>query len=257
LRLLGLLQFRRVWSSNEIADRLGVTTRTVRRDVDKLRGLDYPVSATKGIAGGYSLGVGANIPPLLLDDDEAVAIGITLRTAATSGVTGIGETALRALIKLEQVLPSRVRNRIKAVQLSTVPAPVGGPTVSADLLTAIGAACRDRQRLRFDFVGPGDASSSRVTEPQELITWASRWYLVAWDVDRGEWTTFPVDRIRLRGPVGPRFVPRKAPRVDAAAHVARSIAQMWPDQAAIRLRSEAQRKANRSHALSSSKRRRS
>src|SRR5262252_3674392 len=121
LRLLTLLQVRRAWSGNELADRLGVSTRTIRRDIDKLRDLDYPVTAVKGVAGGYSLGAGAHLPPLQLDDDEAVALAITLRTAAASGVTGIGETALRALIKLEQILPSRLRNRIKAVQLSTVP----------------------------------------------------------------------------------------------------------------------------------------
>ena len=247
LRLLTLLQVRRVWSGHEIADRLGVTTRTVRRDFEKLRALEYPVTAVKGIAGGYSLGVGAHLPPLLLDDDEAVAIAITLRTAATSGVTGIGETALRALIKLEQILPSRLRNRVKAVQLSMVAAAGRGPTVDAGLLTAVGAACRDQQRLRFDYVGLGNASSARVTEPRELITWGSRWYLVAWDVGRGDWTAFQVDRIRLRGPAGPRFTPRKSPGVDAPTHVARSIAQMWPDQAAIRLQSATKRKSPRSH----------
>src|ERR1700751_2386053 len=143
LRLLSLLQVRRQWSSNEIAERLGITTRTVRRDIGKLRDLDYPVTAVKGVTGGYSLGAGAHLPPLLLDDDEAVALAITLRTAAASGVTGIGETALRALIKLEQVLPSRLRNRVKSVQLSIVGAPGRGPTVDAGLLVALGAACRD------------------------------------------------------------------------------------------------------------------
>ena len=238
LRLLTLLQVRRVWSGHEIADRFGVTPRTVRRDFDKLRALDYPVTAVKGLGGGYSLGVGAHLPPLLLDDEEAVAIAITLRTAATSGVTGIGETALRALLKLEQVLPSRLRSRVNAVQLSTVNAARSGPTVDAALLTSIGAACRDHLRLRFEYAGLGNASSQRVTEPSELITWQSRWYLVAWDVDRGDWTAFQVDRIRLRPPAGPRFNPRKPPNVSASTHVARSIAQLWPDQAAIRLRAK-------------------
>jgi predicted DNA-binding transcriptional regulator YafY len=238
LRLLTLLQVRRVWSGQEIADRFGITPRTVRRDFDKLRALDYPVTAVKGLGGGYSLGAGAHLPPLLLDDEEAVAIAITLRTAASSGVTGIGETALRALLKLEQVLPSRLRSRVNAVQLSAVNAARRGPTVDAALLTAIGAACRDHQRLRFDYAGLGNGSSLRVTEPSELITWESRWYLVAWDVDRGAWTAFQVDRIRLRPPAGPRFNPRQPPNVDASTHVARSIAQMWPDQAAIRLRAK-------------------
>jgi len=229
---------RRIWSGEEIADRFGVTTRTVRRDFDKLRALEYPVTAVKGIGGGYALGVGAHLPPLLLDDEEAVAIAITLRTAAASGVTGIGETALRALLKLEQVLPSRLRRRVTSVQLSTVNGALKGPTVDAEVLTSIGAACRDHQRLRFDYIGLGNASSLRVTEPSELITWQSRWYLVAWDVDRGDWSAFQVDRIRLRGQAGPRFNPRKPPNVDASTHVARSIAQMWPNEAAIRLQAK-------------------
>jgi predicted DNA-binding transcriptional regulator YafY len=237
LRVLTLLQVRRVWSGEELAERLGISTRTVRRDIDKLRELDYPVTAVKGIAGGYRLGAGAQLPPLQLDDEEAVAVALTLRTAAASGITGIGETALRALIKLEQVLPSRLRNRVKALQVSVLDAPGGAPTVDAELLTSVAAACRDHQRLRFDYLGLGNSSSSRVAEPHELITWGSRWYLVAWDVDRAEWCTFQVDRVRLRLPVGPRFTPRKIPEGDAASHVARSVAQMWPTQAAARLRS--------------------
>lgn len=235
LRMLTLLQIRRKWSGQEMADRLGVSTRTIRRDVDKLRDLDYPVNAVKGIIGGYRLGAGAQLPPLLLDDDEAVAIAITLRTAAGSNVTGIGETALRALIKLEQVLPSRLRHRVNALQLSTVRTPDGGPTVDAEVLTAIGTACRDHQRLRFDYNGLGGTNSIRVTEPHELLIWGRRWYLVAWDLDRDDWRSFPVDRIRPRTPTGPRFTPRDIPSGDAAAHVARSVAQMWPDQATIRL----------------------
>jgi predicted DNA-binding transcriptional regulator YafY len=245
LRLLTMLQVRRVWSGREIADRLDVTVRTVRRDMEKLRDLDYPVTAGRGMAGGYSLGSGAQLPPLLLDDDEAVAIAITLRTAATSGVTGIGETALRALIKLEQVLPSRLRNRVRSVQLSVSQVAGRGPTVDAGLLTAIGAACRDHQRLRFDYAGVAGASSVHLVEPHELITWGSRWYLVAWDVDRGDWTAFQVDRVRLRRQVGARFTPRQPPSGDAVAHVARSVAQLWPAQAAIRLQSARKRKGLR------------
>ncbi len=235
LRMLTLLQTHREWSGQQLADRLGVSTRTVRRDVDKLRDLDYPVNAVKGIAGGYRLGAGAQLPPLLLDDEEAVAITIALRTATGSSVAGIGETALRALVKLEQVLPSRLRHRVSALQLSTVRTSGGGPTVDAEVLTAIGTACRDHQRLRFDYRGHGDADSIRVTEPHELVIWGPRWYLVAWDLDRNDWRTFRVDRIRPRTPTGPRFTPREIPGGDAAAHVARSVAQMWPDQATIRL----------------------
>ncbi len=237
LRVLGLLQVRRTWSGQEIAHRLGVSSRTVRRDAEKLRELGYPVATVRGIAGGYRLGAGAQLPPLQLDDDEAVAIAITLRTAAASGVTGVGETALRALIKLEQVLPSRLRNRVNALQVRMVPAAAPAPGVDAELLTLIGTACRDHQRLRFDYLGLRGVSGVRETEPHELITWASRWYLVAWDLDRSDWSTFQVDRIRVRLPIGPAFSPRKVPRADAASHVARSVAQMWPDQAAVRLRS--------------------
>jgi predicted DNA-binding transcriptional regulator YafY len=236
LRLLTLLQIRPMWTGNEIADRLGVTTRTVRRDMEKLRDLDYPVYGVKGIAGGYRLGVGAHLPPLLLNDDEAVAIAITLRTATASGVTGLGETALGALIKLEQLMPPRLRSRVRALQLSPVQAPHRAPTVDAELLASIGAACRDHLRLGFEYSGLGGAPSVRVTEPHQLLTWGSRWYLVAWDVDSREWSAFPVDRIHLRGMPGPRFAPRQIPDGDAATLVARSVAQLWPDQAMIRFR---------------------
>lgn len=235
LRMLTLLQVRRSWSARELADRVDVTTRTIRRDMEKLRSLGYPVEGAKGIAGGYRLGIGSQLPPLQLDDDEAVALAITLRTAAASGVDGIGDTALRALVKLEQVLPSRLRNRVKAIQLSVVNTPGAGRTVDADTLTSVAVACRDHQRLRFDFVGAGGTTSACLVEPHELITWGSRWYLVAWDTDSADWGTFPVDRIRVRRPPGSYFTPRPIPEGDGAAHVARSIAKMWPDQAAIRL----------------------
>jgi predicted DNA-binding transcriptional regulator YafY len=234
LRVLTLLQIRRTWSGMELANRLGVTTRTVRRDMEKLRELDYPVSGLKGIAGGYRLGIGAHMPPLQLDDDEAVAIAITLRTATASGVTGLGETALGALIKLEQVMPPRLRSRVRALQLSPVQTPNRAPTVDAELLSSIGAACRDHLRLGFEYSGFAGATSMRVAEPRQLMTWGSRWYLVAWDVNDHEWSAYPVDRIHLRGVPGPRFVPRQIPDGDAAALVARSVARLWPDQAMIR-----------------------
>jgi predicted DNA-binding transcriptional regulator YafY len=236
LQVLTLLQVRDAWSGTDLAERLGVTTRTVRRDIEKLRDIGYPVTAVKGFAGGYKLGVGARVPPLLLDDEEAVAMAITLRTAAASGVSGIGETALRALIKLEQVLPARLRHRVKALKLSMVETPVSAAPIDAEVLTSIGAACRDHQGLRLDYQRPGGSIDSHIVEPYELITWGSRWYLVAWDKGRADWSTFQVDRIRLRGPIGPRFTPRQVPRGSAAMHVARSVAQMWPDQAALRLR---------------------
>jgi predicted DNA-binding transcriptional regulator YafY len=239
LRLLTLLQTRREWSGQDLADQLGVSTRTVRRDVDKLRDLDYPVDAIKGIAGGYRLGKGAQLPPLLLDDEEAVAVAIALRTATGSSVTGVGEASLRALVKLEQVLPSRLRHRVDAMRVSTVPTPGTAPTVDAEVLTAIAVACRERQRLRFDYQGHGGAESVRVTEPHELVVWGRRWYLVAWDIERADWRTFRVDRMRPRVPTGPRFTVRELPGGDPAAFVSRSVAQRWPYQAVLRIHTSA------------------
>jgi predicted DNA-binding transcriptional regulator YafY len=227
LRLLTLLQTRREWSGEELADRLGVSTRTLRRDVDKLRDLDYPVRAAMGPGGGYRLGAGAKLPPLLLDDEEAMAVAVGLRTATGGGVAGIGEASLRALVKLEQVLPSHLRHRLQALQVATVEVP-GMPAVDAEVLTAVATACRDRQRLRFDYRSHRDAHSVRDTEPHQLVAWGRRWYLVAWDLERDDWRTFRVDRMRPRIPTGPRFAPRELPGGDAAAYVTRGVARMWP-----------------------------
>jgi predicted DNA-binding transcriptional regulator YafY len=222
LRLLSLLQAQRDWSGTDLAGRLGVSARTVRRDVDRLRELGYPVHATPGVAGGYRLGSGAALPPLLLDDDEAVAVAVGLRTAA-GGVTGIEETSVRALAKLEQVLPSRLRHRVNALQTYTVPVAGDGPTVDADVLTAIVGACRDHERLRFDYNDYNGAASLRFVEPHRLVNWGRRWYLVAWDTDRQDWRTFRVDRIRPRTPTGPSFTPRELPDSDVAAYVSRGV----------------------------------
>lgn len=238
LRLLTLLQTRREWPGAELAERLGVSTRTVRRDVDKLRELDYPVNAGTGPGATYWLGAGAALPPLLLDDDEAVAVAVALRTAAGGGVAGIGETALGALVKLEQVLPSRLRHRIGALQIATVPVASGGVSVDADVLTAVATACRDRQQLRFDYRGHGGGESVRRTEPHRLVSWGRRWYLVAWDIDRADWRSFRVDRMRPRVPVGPRFAARQQP-TDAAAFVSRGVADVWAVQARVRLHAPA------------------
>ncbi|MGO1049063.1 helix-turn-helix transcriptional regulator [Crossiella sp. CA198] len=235
LRLLTLLQLRREWSGAELADRLGVTGRTVRRDIDKLRDLDYPVESTKGVTGGYRLGAGADLPPLLLDDEEAVAVAIGLRTATNGSVEGIGEASLRALVKLEQVLPSRLRHRVAALQISTVPSRSSMPTVAADTLTAIAAACRDHQRLRFDYRDHDGTESLREAEPHRLVSWGRRWYLVAWDVARSDWRTFRVDRLRPRTPTGPRFSPRELPTDDAGAFVAERVARLWQYQSKVRL----------------------
>lgn len=238
LRLLSLLQTPRDWTGTELADRLGVTTRTVRNDVGRLRELGYPVHATRGAVGGYRLGAGAALPPLLLDDEEAVAVAIGLRTATVGSVAGIEESALRALAKLEQVLPSRLRRRINALQSYTVPVPPRpdrkGSQVSADVLTAITAACRDHERLRFDYRSHDGTSSHRDVEPYRLVNWGRRWYLVAWDTQRGGWRTYRVDRIEPRVPTGPRFAPRELPEQDVAAYVARGVATAsWQYRARI------------------------
>ncbi|URN18479.1 helix-turn-helix transcriptional regulator, partial [Streptomyces sudanensis] len=198
LRLLSLLHTRADWPGPELAGRLGVSTRTVRSDIGRLRGLGYPVSATPGTAGGYRLGPGARLPPLQLDDEEAVAVAIGLRTAAAQTVGGIEETSLRALAKLEQVLPARLRPRVAALAASTVPLPGNGPAVDAGLLAALAAACRDRRRLRFDYRDHAGNATVRDAEPHRLVSTGRRWYLVAWDVDRDDWRTFRVDRLAPR-----------------------------------------------------------
>jgi predicted DNA-binding transcriptional regulator YafY len=220
LRLLSLLQTPRDWTGTELAGRLGVTTRTVRNDVGRLRELGYPVHATRGAVGGYRLGAGAALPPLLLDDEEAVAVAVGLRTATIGSIEGIEESALRALAKLEQVLPVRLRRRINTLQSYTIPVPPSGnrpvPSVSADVLTAITAACRDRERLRFDYRSHDGTASRRDVEPYRLVNWGRRWYLVAWDTQRGDWRTYRVDRVEPRIPTGPRFAPRELPAEDLA-----------------------------------------
>ncbi|MFJ2958824.1 helix-turn-helix transcriptional regulator [Streptomyces sp. NPDC087270] len=222
LRLLSLLQSRRDWTGPELAERLEITARTVRRDVERLRALGYPVHATPGTAGGYRLGAGAALPPLLLDDEEAVAVALCLRTGAVGGVEGIEETSARALTKLEQVLPSRLRHRVQAMQAVTVRAAPATATVRQEVLTAIGAACRDREQLRFDYLDHGGAGSRRTVEPYRLVHHGRRWYLLAFDTDRDDWRTFRVDRIEPKSPTGPRFTPRELPD-DAASYVAEGV----------------------------------
>lgn len=234
LRLLALLQSRREWSGAELAGRLDVTTRTVRRDVAKLRDLGYPVHVGMGTSGGYRLGAGATLPPLLLDPDEAVAVAVSLRTAARASVGGIGETALRALVKLEQVLPSRLRHRVDALRIATVDVP-GTPEVDPEVLTAVAVAGRDHERLRFDYRDHHGGTAVRDAEPHGVVSWGRRWYLVAWDVDRDDWRTFRVDRMSPRIPSGPRFTPRELPGGDAAAFVATKVADLWPFRATVLL----------------------
>jgi predicted DNA-binding transcriptional regulator YafY len=212
LKLLSLLQSPKDWSGAALAGELGVGVRTVRRDVDKLRNLGYPVEAVPGVA-GYRLGAGASLPPLLLDDEEAVAVAIGLRSSATGSVAGIEESSVRALAKLEQVLPSRLRHRVKLLQ-SVAVTPTVGATVEPDVLLAVAAACRDHQRLRFDYRSHDGTTTVRTTEPHRLVHTGRRWYLVGWDLDRDDWRTFRLDRLSPRIPTGPRFTPRQPPELD-------------------------------------------
>ncbi|SEK85491.1 helix-turn-helix transcriptional regulator [Streptacidiphilus jiangxiensis] len=231
LRLLSLLQSRPDWPGAELASRLGVTTRTIRRDVDRLRDLGYPVESTTGTAGGYRLGVGAALPPLLLDDDEAVAVAVGLRASAAGCVTGNEESVLRALAKLEQMLPARLRYRVSAIQAAVQPltAP-GGPSVAPDLLAALAGACRAHEGVRFSYQG-----RTRRVEPYRLVPTGRRWYLLAFDLDRDDWRTFRVDRVDGSLQPGARFTPRPAPAEDLNAYLGdRLTSSPYRFQATIR-----------------------
>ncbi|MBB5874446.1 putative DNA-binding transcriptional regulator YafY [Allocatelliglobosispora scoriae] len=226
LRLLSLLLTRRDWAGPDLADQLGVTTRTVRNDIERLRILGYQVHSSTGVTGGYRLGAGKAMPPLLLDDDEAVAVAVGLRVAASGSVTGIEETSLRALAKLEQTLPSRLRHRVDALRSVTLSAAGPGPTVDAAVLTTIAAATRDRDGLRFDYTGRDGGVTSRRVEPHRLVFTGRRWYLLAWDLDRKDWRNFRADRIQPRLPHGPRFAAREMPAEDAWKQVVRGTGSL-------------------------------
>jgi predicted DNA-binding transcriptional regulator YafY len=235
LRLLSIMQSRRDWTGPELAARLGVTTRTVRNDIERLRQLGYPVDATPGVGGGYRLGTGAVVPPLLLDDEEAVAVAIGLRTAASGSVAGIEEASVRALAKLQQLLPAALRRRVRALEAFAIPVPATGPSTDAATLTALAGACRDTERVRFGYRRHDGSHSSRDVEPYRLVNVGRRWYLVAWDTGQAAWRTFRADRISLSAhPAGPRFAPRQIPDGDAALHVLKGTgAAMWRYQAAV------------------------
>jgi predicted DNA-binding transcriptional regulator YafY len=223
LELLSLLQARRDWPGSELADRLGVSVRTIRRDVDRLRGLGYPVDSLTGPAGGYRLRAGTAMPPLLLDDDEAIAIAVGLRTAARASVAGIEETAVRAMVKLEQVLPAHLRRRVSSLGSALVSPPVGGPTVDPQHLTVIAAGCRDLECVRFAYRSRDGTESRREVEPHALVNLGRRWYLVAWDRKREDWRSFRVDRLAKPAPTGVGFKARRLPAKDSAAFVKDSI----------------------------------
>ncbi|MFG2617103.1 helix-turn-helix transcriptional regulator [Streptomyces sp. NPDC048507] len=228
LSLLSLLQARRDWPGALLAERLDVSPRTVRRDVDRLRELGYPIAAMRGPEGGYRLDAGTELPPLLFDDEQAVALAVALQTAATTSGAGIEEAAARALNTVRQVMPGRLRRRIDTFRVTAMerPAPGPDPQVDSGVLVALSAAIHAREELRFDYASPGGTDADRAgrpprrVQPHHLVTRTGRWYLVAWDLDRDDWRIFRADRITPRTPGGPRFAPRELPGQDVAAFVA-------------------------------------
>ncbi|WP_438293347.1 helix-turn-helix transcriptional regulator [Streptomyces sp. HUAS TT7] len=232
LQLLSLLQTPREWPGGELADRLGVSRRTVRRDIDRLRELGYPVQAARGAEGGYRLVAGKAMPPLVLDDEEAVAIAVGLRAGAGHAVDGVDEASVRALAKLEQVLPSRLRHRVASLQAATMP--LAGPwrgdgaTVDPRTLTTLASAVTGQERLRFDYVSGDGTATKRLVEPYRLVSTGRRWYLVAYDVERGDWRTFRVDRVAEPFATGARFAPRELPEANAAEFVRNSMNRLQP-----------------------------
>ncbi|MBO0608894.1 helix-turn-helix transcriptional regulator [Myceligenerans salitolerans] len=248
LELLSLLQLRRDWTSVELADRLGVSTRTVRADVTRLRSLGYPVDARPGVAGGYRLAAGTAMPPLLLDDDEAVAVAVGLSTVATRRL-GVEETSLTALAKLEQVLPARLRRRVEAVREATSVVPGAEAVLDLSVLGVVAAAVRAHERLRFGYTTHGGAESVRLTEPQRLVSWGARWYLLAWDLDREDWRVFRVDRMVPRAPTGVRFRPRVIPEDKVVEYVVGRVTKTaWRYRARLLVHAPAAHVAARIHA---------
>jgi len=236
LRLLALLQTRRYWAGADLADRLGVSLRTLRRDVDRLRELGYPVEAQRGVDGGYALAPGAALPPLVLDDEEAVALAAGLQAAAQGAVAGIAETSVRALAKVVQVMPVRLRRRVDALRAMTVPVEWGsggaGPTVDPGVLTTVALACRDGERLEFQYTAADGPRTDRSVEPHRLVSLGRRWYLVGYDLTRHDWRSFRLDRLRGPRGTGVRFGPRRLPAEDVAAFVRQRMGA-YPAQYAV------------------------
>ncbi|WP_020663065.1 helix-turn-helix transcriptional regulator [Amycolatopsis benzoatilytica] len=234
LQLLSLLQTPRQWPGSELAERLGVGPRTVRRDIERLRELGYPVEAAMGAEGGYRLVAGTALPPLLLDDEEAVAIAVGLRLASGHAVTGIDEASVRALTKLERVLPSRLRRRVRALAAATVPLPSGdGPRVDPSRLTALATAIANTERLRFHYLANSGEETRRLAEPHHLVSSGRRWYLLAFDADRADWRIFRVDRIERLQLIGTRFERRELPAEDPAAYVTSKLHTSRPTHRAV------------------------
>ncbi|MEO3872749.1 YafY family protein [Nonomuraea sp. B12E4] len=223
LRLLALLQRRPSWTAGELAAELRVTDRSVRRDVERLRALGYPVHATAGVGGGYQLGAGTRLPPLLLDDEEAIATAVSLRLASGGTVAGAGEAALRALAKLDQVMPPRLRAEVRAVHGATETLLGPGVEIDAEVLVTLARACRDAVRVRFRYAGRDNDEHERTVEPVRMVATNRRWYLMAWDVDRDDWRTFRLDRMREVAATTWRFRAREHP--DPVAYVQRSVTE--------------------------------
>jgi predicted DNA-binding transcriptional regulator YafY len=227
LRLLSLLQTHRFWPGPELAERLSVSPRTLRRDVDRLRELGYPVDAHRGVEGGYQLAAGAALPPLVVDDEEAVALAVGMQAAAQGAVPGIEEPAVRALTKVVQVMPPRLRRRVEALRAVTVPtAWNSGPPLDADALTTLAQACRDDERVEFDYTTQAGERAARLVEPHRLVPLGRRWYLVAYDLHRHDWRSFRLDRMEGPRRTGARFRPRTLPTSDAAEFVRAGIRNM-------------------------------
>ncbi|MFD5413196.1 helix-turn-helix transcriptional regulator [Streptomyces nojiriensis] len=223
LSLLSLLQTPREWPGSELAQRLRVSSRTIRRDIERLRDLGYPVEATLGAEGGYRLVAGAAMPPLLLDDEEAVAIAVGLRAGAGHAIEGVEEASVRALAKLEQVLPARLRYRVSALQSATIALSRGdGASVDPRTLTTMASAVAGPERLRFAYQAGDGAETRRLVEPYRLVSTGSRWYLVAYDLDREDWRTFRVDRVEEAFATGARFARRDLP-MEAEEFVRRGL----------------------------------
>jgi len=223
LRLLSLFQGRRYWSGSDLSGRLEVTSRTLRRDVDKLRTLGYPIHSTSGVEGGYQLGAGSTMPPLLLDDEEAIAVALGLRSGATGSIEGIEEASVRALSKIEQILPPRLGRRVAALQAMVVTPAKTASVVDGETISVIAGACRDCETLRFRYRDHAGTASARTVEPHRLVNTGRRWYLVAWDSGREDWRTFRVDRIQPRLTTGAQFAAREPPASDLAAYVSRGV----------------------------------
>ncbi len=239
LRLLSLLQTHRFWPGGELAERLEVSPRTLRRDIDRLRELGYDVDAARGVAGGYQLRAGGRLPPLLLEDDEAVAIAVALRTAASGAVAGLEETAIQALTKVIGLMPPRLRHRMDAVHSQTDGVPwAGGPALDAGVLTTLAQACRDDEPVSFSYTARDASPSERRVEPHRLVSFGRRWYLVAYDRDRQDWRSFRVDRVAAPRASGQRFRPRELPAADAPSFVRAGIRSM-PHRYDVRVRFEA------------------